>query len=95
MEASWADFIERNIELTQVWSIGQALSKKDHTLVSDHVTLDIKGLKRCVALDSLGQVLRAVDHELVVLNIEFFQCSRLLEELLEGLAHITPQVVLG
>ena len=64
-------------------------------MVSDHVTLDIKGLKRCVALDSLGQVLRAVDHELVVLNIEFFQCSRLLEELLEGLAHITPQVVLG
>ena len=57
MEASWADFIERNIELTQVWSIGQALSKQDHTLVSDHVTLDIKGLKRCVALDTLGQVL--------------------------------------
>ena len=36
-----------------------------------------------------------MDHELVVLDIELFQCSRLLEELLEGFTHITPQVVLG
>ena len=48
-----------------------------------------------IPLDTLGQRLRAVDHELVVFEAELLERSRLLQQTFKGLPDVRSQVVFG
>ena len=48
-----------------------------------------------IPLYTLGQRLRAVDHELVVLEAELLERSRLLQKTFEGLTDVRSQVIFG
>lgn len=69
LESSWANFVQRYIQLLQVRCVLQTLSQQDHPLITDHVAFDIERLKGLVSLQTLRQSLRSVHHQFIVLQV--------------------------